>query len=402
MLSAPGETATEQLGHVLADISHSTLVDVVRLIRRRYPPVVYGVADPGYLPVFVFHTVQEDDFGAKLKYLQANGYRTVTLDEAVDWMQRAGSLPARAVVLTIDDGRPSTWSVAAPLLQRYGMQATAYVIPGYLEEGPARATLADVWRGTAQRREVELEEREDSARFLRWSEVEALHRSEVISIQSHSMLHRRVFAGPKLAEFVTPNPAGPVYDVAKDPEDREPWHADSLAWVIGHPIFEHRPLLSLKRGWVGGRRCSGPRANGTRAVSMFANRNGQRQLRHPRDEGSNDESHWVDLANEQLWELTESRRTLESRLAGGPIRHFCYPNSSGLAHTIDLARSAGYVSSAWALLDHRRTNRVGAEPHLLSRIKHDFIFALPGDGRRSMFELLNAKLARRLRGDSGY
>lgn len=401
----PSRAASGEVGRFLAERPEGDAGDLIRLLGRRYPPVVYGIEDPEYLPVFVFHSVVEADLEAKLAYLQANGYRTVSLDEAVAWMRGDARLPPKPVALTIDDGRRSTWSVAAPLLERFGMRATAYVVPGYLDDGPARPTLTDVWSGTVPRDDVELDEGEDAAGFMRWSEVEALHRGEAVDVQSHTMLHRRVWAGPRSSGFVPPGWTGPLFNLPQAPGDRRRWTRAGIDGAAGTPMFACRPLLSLRRGWAGGaafRRACLERVRAEGAEDFFARRDWRRVLRKLRHRARGSEPEWVELTREKEWELAESRRSLEERLPEGRFQHFCYPNSSGGPATVGLARDAGYVSGAWGLLDHRVTNRPGADPHLLSRIKHDFIFCLPGDGRRSLFEVLKAKVVRRSRGEKGY
>jgi peptidoglycan/xylan/chitin deacetylase (PgdA/CDA1 family) len=70
-------------------------------------------------------------FEARLRHLQAGGYPVLPLGEALRQL-RAGTLPARAVAVTIDDGFYTTLSVAAPLLQRYRVPATLYLTTYYV------------------------------------------------------------------------------------------------------------------------------------------------------------------------------------------------------------------------------------------------------------------------------
>jgi peptidoglycan/xylan/chitin deacetylase (PgdA/CDA1 family) len=48
---------------------------------------------------------------------------------------RAGTLPARAVCITFDDGYADNVDVAAPLLARYGLPATFFIATGFLDGG---------------------------------------------------------------------------------------------------------------------------------------------------------------------------------------------------------------------------------------------------------------------------
>lgn len=47
----------------------------------------------------------------------------------------AGTLPARALAITFDDGYENNASVALPLLQKHGLNATIYVCTGFLDGG---------------------------------------------------------------------------------------------------------------------------------------------------------------------------------------------------------------------------------------------------------------------------
>jgi len=64
--------------------------------------------------------VSAADFAAQMRYLVAQHYTAVRLDQVVDFWHGRGRLPARPVVLTFDDGYRSDWAVAAPILERIG------------------------------------------------------------------------------------------------------------------------------------------------------------------------------------------------------------------------------------------------------------------------------------------
>ena len=59
-------------------------------------------------------------FAAQMRYLEAQHYTAVTLRRVVAFWHGHGTLPARPVVLTFDDGYRSDWRVAMPILQRLG------------------------------------------------------------------------------------------------------------------------------------------------------------------------------------------------------------------------------------------------------------------------------------------
>jgi len=66
--------------------------------------------------------------------LVASCFNVLPLDEALDRMQ-SGSLPARALCVTFDDGYADNLSVAAPIMRQHGVHATVFVATGYLDGG---------------------------------------------------------------------------------------------------------------------------------------------------------------------------------------------------------------------------------------------------------------------------
>jgi peptidoglycan/xylan/chitin deacetylase (PgdA/CDA1 family) len=72
-----------------------------------------------------------DAFRAHVDVLHDAGAVTLTISQLAQGL-RDGSLPARAVALTFDDGCASAVRVAAPLLSEHGMTATYFCVAGYL------------------------------------------------------------------------------------------------------------------------------------------------------------------------------------------------------------------------------------------------------------------------------
>jgi peptidoglycan/xylan/chitin deacetylase (PgdA/CDA1 family) len=81
----------------------------------------------------------------------------VPVDSArvLEWYRADRALPDRALWVTFDDGDPTTIIDAAPVLERLGVPATAFVCPGLIESGRA-PWWEVVLRATARGRHVEL------------------------------------------------------------------------------------------------------------------------------------------------------------------------------------------------------------------------------------------------------
>ncbi|MEC5397652.1 polysaccharide deacetylase family protein [Uliginosibacterium sp. H1] len=72
-------------------------------------------------------------FDAMLRWVK-DWYSVLPLPEAVERL-RAGTLPARALAITFDDGYEDNHSVALPILRQHGLTATFFVATGFLNGG---------------------------------------------------------------------------------------------------------------------------------------------------------------------------------------------------------------------------------------------------------------------------
>jgi peptidoglycan/xylan/chitin deacetylase (PgdA/CDA1 family) len=79
-------------------------------------------SDPGYGR----YTVRAADFQRQMESLRSEGWKGVTVGEAV------GSFEERAVAITFDDGCETDLLFAAPVLRQMGFGATFYITSGWL------------------------------------------------------------------------------------------------------------------------------------------------------------------------------------------------------------------------------------------------------------------------------
>jgi peptidoglycan/xylan/chitin deacetylase (PgdA/CDA1 family) len=59
-------------------------------------------------------------FARQMRYLHDQGYKAVTLRQVVNAWQAKGALPRKPVVVSFDDGYPSHYQTAAPIMEAYG------------------------------------------------------------------------------------------------------------------------------------------------------------------------------------------------------------------------------------------------------------------------------------------
>lgn len=74
-------------------------------------------------------TVRQADFQAQMAFLKENSYHVVSLDRFYDFLDHKASLPPRSVVITIDDSWRTTYTIAYPILKKFGYTATLFINP---------------------------------------------------------------------------------------------------------------------------------------------------------------------------------------------------------------------------------------------------------------------------------
>lgn len=96
---------------------------------------------PARVPVLMYHRVgiannpwearyaiQPGDFVAHMKTLARKGYRAVSVDALVEWLEGGAPLPAGAFVLTFDDGFRGVREHALPVLQHLEWPFTVFLV----------------------------------------------------------------------------------------------------------------------------------------------------------------------------------------------------------------------------------------------------------------------------------
>jgi|GEM_PF-539989 len=115
------------------------------------PPEPDGVARTADVPILMYHyisaapaaddriryglSVPPEMLDAQLKLLQDNGFTTITLRDVYNYLAIGTPLPDNPIVLTFDDGYIDNYTNAFPILQKYGMIGTFFVLTGPADDG---------------------------------------------------------------------------------------------------------------------------------------------------------------------------------------------------------------------------------------------------------------------------
>lgn len=115
------------------------------------PPVSDGVKRTANVPILMYHyisvppsssdrlrvglSVAPDMFEAQMKLLIDKGFHTISLFDLYEHLAVGKPLPDKPIILTFDDGYADNYYSAFPILKKYGMTATFFVLTGRPDEG---------------------------------------------------------------------------------------------------------------------------------------------------------------------------------------------------------------------------------------------------------------------------
>ncbi|WP_084574220.1 polysaccharide deacetylase family protein [Sporomusa malonica] len=101
---------------------------------------VFWLLAPGAgVPLLAYHQVSSvpevysidpDQFEEHMRYLSSHGYTAISLAELFASKNGVQPLPPNPVIITFDDGYADNCLTALPIMEKYGMKATVFVIAG--------------------------------------------------------------------------------------------------------------------------------------------------------------------------------------------------------------------------------------------------------------------------------
>ncbi len=98
--------------------------------------------DADGVPILVYHRVSDSDdnpqtlkvadFEAQIKFLADNGYKVIMPDDLLDAWEKGKTLPDKPVLITFDDGHEDIYKNVFPILQKYNMRATVFIVTDHV------------------------------------------------------------------------------------------------------------------------------------------------------------------------------------------------------------------------------------------------------------------------------
>lgn len=129
------------------------------------------------VPIFMYHqvipkidpnnkvTVSVDTFEKQMRFLRGHNYNVLPLEEVIALIRNKQTVPPRTLAVTFDDGYIDNYKYAFPILKKYGIPATIFIIAeevGRINSG-----------GVHDR--------------LDWEQIKTMQNSGLITIGSHAV-----------------------------------------------------------------------------------------------------------------------------------------------------------------------------------------------------------------------
>ena len=106
--------------------------------------------------------VTPKDFERQMVWLKNNGFETITPAELHAALTEGAELPAKPVLITFDDGYVDNYTNAYPILKKYNLKATIFIVTGFVSSRKG---------------------------YLTWDQLREME-ANGISVEGHTMTHR--------------------------------------------------------------------------------------------------------------------------------------------------------------------------------------------------------------------
>ena len=370
--------------------------EVIALITGRMPQYIYGRRQFTDVPVFCFHSAYYPQFEKQLAFLSNHGFRTLDADQLLERvLDKHYRNDGKEIALTFDDGLASVWTIAYPLLERYQQKIISFILPGMIpEESFQTKTIGD---DVTEEEKNALINRDFSDQPLcSWDEIQKMHSSGLVDFQSHGLHHRLVATSNQIVDFIHPD-----FDLHNYGNVHVPSYIQGQGFsrepVLGHPVYQHAPLLSQSSACLDNsdvRNACAKFVTEHGGPAFFKTQGWRKQLLAVVDQHTNSSNNrdQIDLAVDISAEFVQSKSMIETRL-NKSVKHFCFPWFSCNEANVIAAKKAGYESVYLAATPGFTISDKAALPTLITRLQEEFLMALPG--YRSLFAAISYKLTRK-------
>ena len=228
----------------IRNILKKILYRIIILFSSIYHPIICLLNKDKYqknLRIIVYHSVCKTDsaknirewnlplasFHAQMDYIASHQYNVFTVDHAICYLNSGKPFPEKSVCITFDDGFHDNYLYAYPILLRYGLKATFYLVTEYVDSNKSFSWLK---HGDPSHMKTK---GELSCRSMDWSEVVEM-KNHGMDFSSHSHTH------PNFSELDIDKCKWEIIESRKVLES----HIGSVSKVFACPFYIHGPNIT--------------------------------------------------------------------------------------------------------------------------------------------------------------
>lgn len=159
------------------------------------------------VPVLMYHhinhhkgdmvTITPEAFEGQMEYLYRAGYRTLKIAELIAYINNGLTLTQKAVVVTFDDGWLDNYMYAFPILKKYKINATVFLITNRVENASQNAAKIPSFIPTHEESKSLIEKGEPHKVVLRWNLIKEMSDTGLIEFYSHTKSHAKCDSLPE-------------------------------------------------------------------------------------------------------------------------------------------------------------------------------------------------------------
>ena len=132
------------------------------------------------IPIIMYHSILKDEdmwndyvlspveFEKDIIWLKENGYKTVFINDIINYVNGSEKLPENPVVITLDDGFYNNYYYVFPLLKKYNIKATISLVGSYSEFACEEAQPQPAYS------------------YLDWENINEMRKSGLVEFANHS------------------------------------------------------------------------------------------------------------------------------------------------------------------------------------------------------------------------
>ncbi len=137
---------------------------------KSVPILMYHSCKENYPAEFSDLYITPEALDQQISTLINKGYTFVNYYEVLAYMQGTGTLPAKPIILTFDDGYLDNYVNVFPILKKYNAKATIFVVTSALND-------------------QDIEYDESKIQFMTWKQAIEMQNSGLVNIESHTHNH---------------------------------------------------------------------------------------------------------------------------------------------------------------------------------------------------------------------